>query len=688
MGLRGSPIRRFLAPIGMLFDLIDPGQGGTLKKLVNLAAIIVFLFAYASVVSASEKTLLFKVGYLDRPLQNSSFLGNKRLGHAGVVENLMAASTASQSDFIGALEDDVKITGFETYWIANIIKVTGDSAELERLAQRHDIEDVFEDWPVELIAPVEIHEHAIAEVGHTAGLEAIKAPQAWALGLNGSGSLVCNFDTGVDGDHVALSSKYRGNNSGEPGACWFDPYSHTEFPSDNNGHGTHTMGTMIGADSSDTVGVAPGAQWIAAGVVDRGGGIQQTISDILAAFQWAADPDGDPSTCDDVPDVVNNSWGIPMGYYPSCETTFWEAIDNLEAAGVVCIFAAGNEGPNPGTMRIPADRISSEFNTFSVGAVDAGDPGFPVAGFSSRGPSGCDNQTIKPEVTAPGVGIRSTSRTGGYVLMSGTSMAAPHVAGAVAILRQFNPQATPDEIKRALMNSAQDLGQPGEDNDYGWGMIDIRRALDFMPAPENPFPVIVSTDILGDGLALPGVNFHLSIALANLGSAASNVDAHLSASDPQAEVLSGDLSFGPLSESDTIEIDGWDIRFSNELIYGQHVVFDLDLTFDGLTAHRYFMIPVGDQNTSVIEEPAPPGSPSFITNYPNPFNSSTIIRIGDAAENAILSIYDTSGRLVAMLRAKNGQAIWNAAGFPSGLYFARAEGDKRIKKSIKLILLK
>jgi hypothetical protein len=104
-----------------------------------------------------------------------------------------------------------------------------------------------------------------------------------------------------------------------------------------------------------------------------------------------------------------------------------------------------------------------------------------IANFSSRGPSGCDHSTIKPEVSAPGVAIRSSYLDGGYAVLSGTSMSAPHVAGAVALLRQYNPSATPGEIKLALMNSAADCGQPGEDNEYGWGVINVGLALQFMP---------------------------------------------------------------------------------------------------------------------------------------------------------------------------------------------------------------
>jgi hypothetical protein len=457
------------------------------------------------------------------------------------------------------------------------------------------------------------------------------------------------------------------------------------------GHGTHTMGTMVGSDGSDTVGVAPGAQWIAAAVVDRGGGIQRTISDLLLAFQWAADPDGNPETTADVPDVVNNSWGIPLGYYPACEATFWEAIDNLEAAGVVCLFAAGNEGSNPSTIRIPGDRVTSNFNSFSVGAVDANSPELPVASFSSRGPSACDNVTIKPEVTAPGVGIRSTSRTGEYTVMSGTSMATPHVAGAVAILRQFNPDATPSEIKLALMNSAHDLGQAGEDNDYGWGVIDIRRALYFMPTPENLFINIVSQIISGDGIANPGDRFELGIAVENIGAPVENLMGHISCSNPLVQILSPDINFGTVGHIDTSDIFNWTIYFSNELVSGETVTFDINLSANNWTSHKQFRVIVGDVALSVDDQNSLPKSVNIVSNYPNPFNSSTIIRLqGQVVGNETITIFDCTGRLIRKLNVLDNSLIWDGTDSQgrvvgAGVYFARLNSESSAIKKMVLV---
>jgi len=433
---------------------------------------------------ANGETMIFKLHSSEPPLPAVSRLGDKEASHRIVVEYLMDKATISQVGLISHLDQLSqlgRVVSYRQFWIIDAIEVTADHKTLEDLKIRHDVEYAIADIPVEVVAPVESQEVPPINSGHESGLEVIGAPDVWAMGIDGTGSIVCNFDTGVDVDHPALYSKYRGNNGAPANECWFDPSGpEGRQPYDLQGHGTHTMGIMVGSDGPDTIGVAPGAQWIAARAIG-GGGILRTISDLLGAFQWAADPDCNPATTQDVPDVVNNSWGIPAGYFPACDQTFWEAIDNLEAAGVVAVFGGGNEGPGAETMRTPADRITSAFNSFSVGAVSTTGDSIIVADFSSRGPSGCDHTTIKPEVTAPGVAIRSSYLDSGYIALSGTSMATPHVAGAVALLRQVNPNATPDEIKAALLNSAVDYGPQGEDNSYGWGIIDVWAAIYLLP---------------------------------------------------------------------------------------------------------------------------------------------------------------------------------------------------------------
>ncbi|MEE9553550.1 MAG: S8 family peptidase, partial [candidate division Zixibacteria bacterium] len=306
--------------------------------------------------------------------------------------------------------------------------------------------------------------------------------------------------------------------------------------------------------------------------------------------------DGDPSTTDDVPDVINNSWGVPLGYYSACNQTFWEAIDNLEAVGVVCVFAAGNEGPYVASIRTPADRIATEFNSFCVGAVNGNYPDLPIASFSSRGPSGCDSITVKPEVSAPGVSIRSTSKTGGYISMSGTSMATPHVAGAAAILRQFNPNATPSQIKQALMYSALDLGSSGEDNDYGWGVINIRRALNYMPPPMGIYPAFIDTEISGDGIADPGEEFGLGLLIENLGRPAENLTAQLTAIDPRVTVISGNSVIEFFDHNDTVMVGQFTVYFAPDISQSERISFVLTVLHDGESSAIEFDIIAGGAN--------------------------------------------------------------------------------------------
>lgn len=304
---------------------------------------------------------------------------------------------------------------------------------------------------------------------------------------------MANLDTGVDGTHPALASRWRGANGAHPWQeCWLDLYNgDTEFPEaalvNEGAHGTHVMGTMtgLGATTGDSIGVAWGAQWIASNAIASSDG-DQANNVIITAFQWFADPDGNPETIDDVPDVVQNSWGVSPqepGYEP-CDSLWWGAIDNCEAAGVVVTFSAGNSGPVNGSIIVPADRATSATNTFSIGAIDAshGSFPFPLAGFSSRGPSRCagaPENVIKPEVVAPGVDVYSCVPGGAYQgNWSGTSMAGPHAAGIVALIRQANPDLDVESIKQILLDTARPEGSGEDNNDYGHGLVDAFAAVE------------------------------------------------------------------------------------------------------------------------------------------------------------------------------------------------------------------
>jgi len=413
----------------------------------------------------------------------------RRETHEAVVTTLWDKAQNTQSFIIEQLKEMEKNNQVESYkslWIDNIIVVKATQEALDILVMREDVSLISPNYKIELIKPIdEKISDSLLTANTEIGLERIRVDELWPLGFTGKGRLVCNFDTGVDGTHDALESRWRGNDSryvNNPGWAWFDPVTSTDFPFDSDTHGTHTMGTICGLDEStdDTIGVAFGAEWISAGFLDRVS-IPQTISDAILSFQWVVDPDEDPSTVWDVPDVCSNSYGTyTIHGYPPCYEALWGSIDAVEAAGIVVLFSAGNFGSDPVTLASPADRATTDLTAFSVGAVDGNSNNLPIASFSSRGPSYCTESgsaAIKPEVVAPGINVRS-SIPGGYGTKTGTSMACPYVAGVVALMRQADPNLTVDEIKQILLNTATDLGTSGEDNDYGKGIIDAYEALE------------------------------------------------------------------------------------------------------------------------------------------------------------------------------------------------------------------
>jgi subtilisin family serine protease len=405
---------------------------------------------------------------------------DRRARHEIAVRALQRRAEHSQGRIRALLhrrQEEGTVESYQPFWIANAVAVTALPEVINEIAMLPGVREISYDTQLELVEPVDqTPAKDVSAMGAESGLREINAPPVWAMGYTGEGVLVSHLDTGVDGSHPAFAARWRGLEPGvTPGEAFFDPVTHWTFPQDSGYHGTHTMGTICGVTPGDTIGVAFNATWISAAVIDRIS-LERTESDAILAFQWTADPDGDPGTVDDVPVVSSNSWGFSPIYHgvPYCNDVFWASMDGAEAAGVAVVFAAGNEGSGSKTLRTPADRITTDVNAFSVGALSPGSTS--IAYFSSRGPSGCDNVTIKPEVSARGEDVRSAYPGGGYTNLSGTSMAAPHVAGAVALLNDVNPDILPERAKQILMETAVDLGSAGEDNTYGWGRIDVAAA--------------------------------------------------------------------------------------------------------------------------------------------------------------------------------------------------------------------
>jgi subtilisin family serine protease len=448
--------------------------------------------------------------------------------HRRVVAALRSEAQASQAPIVADLDRLAalgEVESYKAYWIANVVVVRATRAGFEELAGRPDVASI-DPAPEIVLDPVErstspaVSDRAGSPmgsrgIGSAQGLRAINAPRVWReLGVNGSGAVIGILDTGTDGNHPALRNGWRGNHGNPWQECWHDVVGSSTYPNDDaSGHGTHVAGTTsgIGVATGDTIGVAWGAQWIAANLLREGLG-SEFLMDLFDCFQWFIDPDGDPGTIDDVPDVVLSAWGVNESLgFPDCDSSWWPLIDACEAAGIVMVWAAGGDGPGAGTIRSPADRATTVYNAFSVGAVDAAhyESPYVVTSFSSRGPSGCSVPAplnIKPEVVAPGVDIYSSYPGGSYQVWSGTAMASAHVAGAVALLRAADPDLEVDAIKEILMATARDGGAPGEDNSYGWGTIDAyaavaevrppaavdaeggqSRAIPFLAVAPNPF---------------------------------------------------------------------------------------------------------------------------------------------------------------------------------------------------------
>jgi len=490
------------------------------------------------------------------------------------IQKLQSARAKGADEVLGFLSEASQ-TGVITHWIVPAYSATLSASDIKQLESLNGVKSIVPDVSLVAMKPVEVTAAPMLSSAVSAQLQLLNVPQVRAKGFTGKGRLVCSLDTGVEQPHPALSSKWRGNHA-PLSSCWFSPIKPNVLPYDAAGHGTHTMGVMVGSTVADSFGVAPGAEWISAGVIDQGRSLQTTISDIIQAFQWALNPDGDAGTTDDVPDVILNSWGIPAGIFDPCDDTFWQLIDNVEAAGIVTIFAAGNEGPDRGTIRNPADRASSPFNSFSVGAVDNAKI---IGDFSSRGPASCDTTQIKPEVVAPGVAVYSSTKGGGYTLMTGTSMAAPYIAGLVALCRQYNPDATVEEIKWAMIQSAEDLGPVGEDNAYGHGLVDAVRMLEFLPSPSATGFSISNTIVSDEGVTLPGDTISLQVILNDSEGARPQVTGYLATGrDSVVTILNSQTDFYYHDDSSTlVNLIPFQIAFDQNLIHGEVIPFSLSL---------------------------------------------------------------------------------------------------------------
>lgn len=399
---------------------------------------------------------------------------------AAVAEALKATADRSQRGVRARL----KASGaeFETFWATNAIKVhDGSSALAQSLAADSEVNAL---WPTFTVVPPKTTPHEQARTAAVAvewGVANIKADQVWAQENNhGEGVVIANIDSGVQYDHPALVRQYRGNNGDGTFTHdynWFDARGVcNNAPCDDDGHGTHTMGTMVGGDGAgNQIGVAPGARWIAAN------GCCASDATLVASGQWMLEPTDSSGQNPDAakrPHIINNSWGTNA----ASNAPFMADISAAWAAsGIFGAWSNGNNGPNCATSGSPG----SLGVNYSVGAYDINNT---IASFSSRGAGA--NGTIKPNISAPGVNVRSSLPGDTYGSFNGTSMAAPHLAGSVALLWSSRPNLLGDTTytTELLDGSAIDTadaqcgGTAADNNVYGEGRLDALALIDATPA--------------------------------------------------------------------------------------------------------------------------------------------------------------------------------------------------------------
>ncbi len=426
---------------------------------------------------------------------------------------------------------DVQGVRYTPHYLVNMIEVQGDQALADQLRLRPEVDRLARNpavrqsetlpasrsasrrlWPRFILppaaGPAAVDATEVVPTQLPYGLTYTGANKAWALGIRGQGVVVGSQDTGVDWDHPALQGAYRGWNAQTQIAShaynWFDAFGRNstdvnvyrcspdaQVPCDDGNHGTHTVGTMVGdagAEGGTVLGMAPGAEWI--GCRNMRGGVG-TPDSYTTCFEWFMAPypqggnpltDGKPELA---PDIINNSWGCPPR--EGCDVdSLRQVVDTVRAAGIFVAASAGNYGGflSPPKCNTVLDPIAIYDSSFSVGAFDQNGT---IASFSSSGPVTIDGSNrLKPDLTAPGVYIMSTVPGGYSDRLSGTSMASPHVAGAVALLWSVAPELVGDidrteqilrESATPVINGDCDPSPTSPNNVYGYGRLNIMQAI-------------------------------------------------------------------------------------------------------------------------------------------------------------------------------------------------------------------
>lgn len=461
-------------------------------------------------------------GQLDTKLEKGAF----------VYQKLTEIARRTQPAILATLQEQ----GVEhrSYWIANMIWVRGNADILQTLASDSRVDHIYANPQVRFAQP-QIQAVSNQPAAVEWNIAKVNAPAVWAAGYAGQGAVIAGQDTGYEWTHPALKSHYRGWNgtSADHNYSWHDAIhsgggscgANSPQPCDDTNHGTHTMGTMVGDDGgANQIGMAPGAKWIGCRNMNQGVGSPATYSECYQWFLAPTDLNGQNPRPDLAPHVINNSWGCPPSEGCVDPNVLLSVVNAVRAAGIVTVHSAGNSGSACSSITDPAAIYDA---SFTIGATNSSDQ---IASFSSRGPVTVDGSNrLKPNVSAPGVGIRSSVPGGSYQSgWNGTSMAGPHVAGLVALMISARPNLAGhvSDIERIIEHTALPQtttqncgGVPGSqvpNNTFGWGRIDALAAS--LPSTLLDITMNKSTYVNGDNVTASGFR------LKNTGSSAAAVE--------------------------------------------------------------------------------------------------------------------------------------------------------------------
>lgn len=586
-----------------------------------------------------------------------------------VFRQLTKTADRSQEKAISIIE--IQTTTYQSFWIANVIRVDADLNLVRRLASLPEVKSIDPNPVVKQDLPEE--ESTASLRGPQAiewGITNIGADQVWGMGYTGQGVVIAGQDTGVEWDHPAIQSQYRGWNgsSADHNYNWHDAITVADtsnpcgtnliVPCDDESHGTHTIGTMVGDDGvGNQIGVAPGAKWMACRNMNQGNGTPSTYIDCFQFFLAPTDLNGANADPTKAPHVINNSWSCPSS--EGCNSSNWstmeQVINNLRAAGIVVVVSAGNGG-RAGCNTVNAAPAIFD-GSFAVGATTSSNN---IRDFSSRGPVTVDGSNrLKPAISAPGSGVRSCVLNDGYALKSGTSMAGPHVAGLVALMIEANPSLSGDvaAIESTIISTplarttTQDCGGSGSNipnNVYGYGIIDAFAAVNAvlaLPVELIDFKAIVKNNLVK-------LNWETAQEINH-----DYFEVERSQDLENWEIV-GRVNEPEYNNQDLKRYQLVDVNAKMGINYYRLRQVDLDGSFE------YSKVVTADLTD--------PKTRTFKV-YPNPATDQLFIELdGDKHQNIGITVYNSGGQLIEMFQnidTTSSMFQLSVANWPEGIYF-------------------